>query len=99
MRLDNQTKKIILDTTKKYFANSKLYLFGSRSDDTKKGGDIDLYLQLDSSSYSLEKKLHFLVELKEKIGEQKIDLVVDRVDLKRELPIYKVAQQEGIFLG
>jgi len=60
-----------------YFGKaSKIYLFGSRTDDTKKGGDIDLYVQLDSViEQEDDNQNKFLIELKSIIGEQKIDLL------------------------
>ena len=67
-------KQVFYDTFKK----GKIYLFGSRVDDTKRGGDIDLYLSPSSKIDSSSKKIDFLVALKQKIGEQKIDVVIDR---------------------
>ncbi len=42
MRLTKRVIKIIEDSIKKSFANVDVYLFGSRVDDSKRGGDIDL---------------------------------------------------------
>ena len=53
----------------------KIYLFGSRVDDSRKGGDIDLYIQTDIKENVLDKKIKFLAILKQKIGVQKIDVV------------------------
>ena len=44
MRLDKNDVKIILDITENIFGKTKVYLFGSRLDDYKKGGDIDLFI-------------------------------------------------------
>ena len=44
MRLSPKEIKIIQQEVNKIFDNAKVYLFGSRLDDTKKGGDIDLYI-------------------------------------------------------
>lgn len=75
MRLDNKTLKII----QKILKGKKVILFGSRIYNDKKGGDIDLYI--DSSNASLEKKIDFLVFLKQKIGDRKIDVVVNKEGL------------------
>jgi len=69
---------MIKEAFKKSFKNGKIYLFGSRVDDTKRGGDIDLYLCPESKDDLASKKIEFLVALKQKIDEQKIDVVIDR---------------------
>lgn len=76
---------------------SELYLFGSRADATKKGGDIDLYVEtpLNSADEIVAAKIRFLALLFIKIGEQKVDVVVK---FKTDLPIHHVARQEGIRL-
>jgi len=59
---------------------TKVFLFGSRLDDTKKGGDIDLFIKTDQfldSKYTFELKLKFLVRLKKALGERKIDVIID----------------------
>ena len=49
-----------INTIKKYFfdifGEGDIYLFGSRVDDTKKGGDIDLYLVIKEHNNLFEKK-------------------------------------------
>jgi len=75
LRLSNFEKEAIIKTAKKYFNDFELYLFGSRIDDNKKGGDIDLYFKLQKKPEIMQ-KVKFLVELKNLIGEQKIDVVI-----------------------
>jgi len=67
-------KKVFYET----FGDGKIYLFGSRLDDVKRGGDIDLYIQTEHKNGLLLKKIDFLAKLKEKIGDQKIDVVVSK---------------------
>lgn len=54
-------------------------LFGSRSDLNKKGGDIDLYIKIKSDSHvefnAIKRRLS--ITLKQYLGDQKIDLVID----------------------
>jgi predicted nucleotidyltransferase len=68
-----------IHSIKKYFlqifTDGEIYLFGSRIDDSKKGGDIDLYLVVEDPSNLFEKKIKFLARLKRELGEQKIDIV------------------------
>ena len=95
MRLTNKELEVIISTFKEIFKSGKIYLFGSRVDDNKKGGDIDLYIQTKEIDNLTEKKINFLVNLKQKIGEQKIDVVISR-DKNRS--IEKIAIKEGIEL-
>jgi len=54
--------------------NTQVFLFGSRTDDSKKGGDIDLYINAETGK-DLKHKIKFLLLLEQKIGEQKVDVV------------------------
>ena len=78
MRLTTKEIKTIKKTFLNIFDKGNIYLFGSRVDDTKRGGDIDLYIESVSDENLLEKKLDFLVELKQKIGDQKIDVIISK---------------------
>jgi len=55
-----------------------LYLFGSRADDTKKGGDIDLLVVVPESSKTstVELKGKIRNQIFTKLDEQKIDITV-----------------------
>lgn len=75
MRLNDFEIKAIKQSASEVFgANVQVFLFGSRTDDTKKGGDIDLYIKTKTGN-DFTHKIKFLVALEEKIGEQKIDVV------------------------
>jgi predicted nucleotidyltransferase len=78
MRLSTLEIKAIKETFDAIFKHGDIYLFGSRVDDTKKGGDIDLYIDTPDVKNRLEKKLEFLVSLKQKIGDQKIDVIISK---------------------
>ena len=96
MRLTDKEIKAIKSNFKEIFESGKIYLFGSRVDDTKKGGDIDLYIQTDDKDNLTKKKIDFLVALKREIGEQKIDVVISR-DINR--PIEQEALTKGVVLN
>jgi predicted nucleotidyltransferase len=53
----------------------KVYLFGSRTDDTKRDGDIDLLI-LGEIEDAFHVKGKIWTELQKALGEQKIDVVV-----------------------
>lgn len=81
MRLSESNKADIKKVFDKYStSDAELYLFGSRVDDSKKGGDIDLLITF-SETENLEKfkKLDFIVELKKAIGDRKIDVTLAAV--------------------
>ena len=72
----------------------EVLLFGSRTDDEKKGGDIDLYIKAPTGN-DLKHKIEFLVALEQKIGEQKIDVILAE-DQNR--PIEQQAIKTGVLL-
>ncbi len=77
MRINLDEIKLIKKAFKEIFGNGKIYLFGSRIDDTKRGGDIDLYIVPDEKIDNLlDKKIKFLIKLDKYLGEQKIDVIV-----------------------
>ena len=89
MRLSPEQIEAIKETFNKVFTKGEITLFGSRVDDSKKGGDIDLYVSpFDPDDDLFKLKLKFLVDLKSRIGEQKIDLVLEPFasnELKQEV--------------
>ncbi len=78
MRLNDFQLEAIKNSFIKIFKNGQIYLFGSRVDDTKKGGDIDLYLIVEDKTTLSMKRIQFLVNLKKIMGEQKIDVVFQK---------------------
>lgn len=78
----------------------KLWLFGSRAIDSKRGGDIDLYVETTCTKpESIEdKKLDFLGALQRELGEQKIDVVIKSLSEKKDLAIYDQARTYGVLL-
>lgn len=95
MRLTEFEVKSIIESFHNYFETGNIYLFGSRVDDTQKGGDIDLYIDTKESDGLFEKKLQMLRDIKVKIGEQKIDVVLSS---DKERSIEKEALKKGIKL-
>jgi len=73
-------------------------VFGSRLDDNKKGGDIDLLIQLsDRVTQPALLCAQIQAKIMRKIGEQKIDVLLAAPDLPR-LPVHDVAETEGVVL-
>lgn len=76
MRLTAEEQHIIKAAVARQDALAEVWLFGSRADDAKRGGDIDLLVF--SQSMGRQEKGDVWWELQEKLGEQKIDIVVAR---------------------
>jgi hypothetical protein len=100
MRISDQQRLILKQTLLKYFGETSLIqLFGSRVNDAIKGGDIDIYIEpeITQPNEVVEAKLCALVELHKLLGDQKIDLVINR-KVGKPLPIYEIAKKSGILL-
>lgn len=101
MRLTQEQVDAIRETATAVFGNdSKVWLFGSRVDDDKRGGDIDLYIDapLHDAAELVDAKLRLLVGLRKRLGNRKIDVVVRRAGAKTDAAIDRIARQTGIRL-
>jgi predicted nucleotidyltransferase len=97
MRLSRLEKTTIIELAKKYFGQkARVYLFGSRVNDAKKGGDIDIYIETNEPA-DLQTKIKFLVEFEKRAGERKLDLIVKTSGSENQ-PIFDTARREGILL-
>lgn len=74
MRLTKEEIQAIKTAILQEDPHAKIFLFGSRANDKLKGGDIDLMVL--SETLNLSKKIKILSHIKEKIGDQKIDLKI-----------------------
>jgi uncharacterized protein len=93
MRLTEEERAEITHSVAEHDPSAAIYLFGSRVDDSARGGDLDLLVL--SKKINLWDQLDILADLHRKLGEQKIDLVV-YPDLSR--PFARIAAREGILL-
>ncbi len=95
MRLEKQKANFLKSLITEHLPKSDVYLFGSRTDSSKKGGDIDILVLADRE---LTRKEKASVEFAffQKFGEQKLDIVSFRYDEKR--PFKEIALEEAISL-
>lgn len=82
MRLSEKEIKVIKDVVTKFLNEYKIY-FGSRLDDSKKGGDIDLFIV--SKDIDSERKLKIKAKLKALL-KKPVDVVYHK-DFNREIEI------------
>lgn len=99
MRLTNQQRLQIRHAAARLLGEqAEVWLFGSRVDDTARGGDIDLYVELDGDAAEvLERQLRFYASLQRELGEQRIDIVVHRRGTPLR-PIDREALRHGVRL-
>jgi predicted nucleotidyltransferase len=77
-------------------ANVQVFLFGSRTNDHKRGGDIDLFIRNPNNEHlKIRSKIEFITELIQLIGEQKIDVVLDNQYMKDSM-LFRTINQTGI---
>ena len=88
--------KIIKKVIKSYVADAEVMLFGSRIDDRKKGGDIDLLVKSDID-IPLSKKIKILTKLEMDGIERKVDMLLLTPNTANQ-SIIKTALKEGIKL-
>ncbi|MEZ5671827.1 MAG: nucleotidyltransferase domain-containing protein [Thiotrichaceae bacterium] len=74
IRLSPQQAELLKSKIQTYLPESQVYLFGSRVDMAKKGGDIDI-LVLADRTLSFQEKIAVKLAFYQQFGEQKIDIV------------------------
>ena len=81
MRLKEKEILVLTQTVKSLSQDVKIFLFGSRVDDKKRGGDIDLLILSDSLGRKKIRKLR--VEFFKHFGEQKLDIFLYSLNPKK----------------
>ena len=91
MRLSSQERHSIVTAIRSLDPDAGILLFGSRADDSKRGGDIDLLI-LSHRIGSAEKR-HIRRKICEEIGDQRIDIVAASDDSD---PLVRLARRTGV---
>jgi len=91
MRISDREREILLAAVQAQDPSARVWLFGSRVDDLKRGGDIDLAIL--SSTIGRLGRMRIRRTVTDALGEQKIDIVVsaDGAD-----PFFRLAMEKGV---
>lgn len=91
MRLTEQQTQLIVRGVQRHLGpRSRIWLFGSRLDDAKRGGDIDLFVETEQQP--LRNELRCKIELEETL-DMPVDLIVR--GFEQHSPIAGIAKSEG----
>ena len=74
MRFSQSEQTAICETVREFDSFARVFVFGSRIDEMAKGGDIDLFIL--SKRLPLLQQIRLKLRLYDRLGEQKIDLIV-----------------------
>ncbi len=101
MRLPQSDIDIIKKVAREIWGDKVVvYLYGSRTADYEKGGDIDLLIKLPEEPEPgkiMLKKSEFIAKLEILLGEQKFDVIIE-TRYNYHLPIIKKALEKGVEL-
>ena len=95
MRLGAQEASAIREDILRSDPEAKVYLYGSRTDDSARGGDIDLLVVSDEIGF--RDVLRLRAAILDRIGWQQLDLLVRRSNQLNE-PLAASARESGIEL-
>ena len=102
MRLTTEQCLAIHRATCEFFpSGSVVRLFGSRLDDHRRGGDIDLLVETPMPLIPgdlVERRSRFIARLYRSLGEQKIDVLVAPAGVPDDRPVVQTARREGQLL-
>lgn len=90
MRLNANELKAIRDTLYAVDRHGRVYLFGSRADDQRRGGDIDVFLE---ATKSIDLKTSLTLQYRLSLAcDTKVDLLVKSPG-DEDMPIHQIARQ------
>jgi len=97
MRLTAQERYLIRQAVQRRFgSNANVLLFGSRTDDLARGGDIDLLVECPEVVESdFLATIGLETDLQDALGDQKIDILIHHPGIK-ESPLHRIAKKTGI---
>ena len=103
MRVTPQQAETVKRLVHRHFGDdAEIWLYGSRVDDDKRGGDYDFLVETSISDPDqiIEQKIALIVGLRSSpsFADEKVDIVVKRLRSSFSLPIYTVAKEEGVRL-
>ncbi len=94
MRLNTDQAASIRQCVQRFDPEAQVLLFGSRADDSRRGGDIDLLIV--SRRINLRQQLRLQSKLEDVLGLQKIDLMI--VGDVESSPFAKFVEGTGVYL-
>lgn len=98
MRLSKSEIECIQKLAIQHFGEgTNVFLFGSRTNEKLRGGDIDLFISKAGQKLSVRTKVDFMTDLVMLIGDQKIDVVLDHPSM-RDSGFFQTIRQTSIQL-
>jgi hypothetical protein len=100
MRIDTtQRREVFAEIKRRFDPNARVWLFGSRADDIRRGGDFDLFVEagLTPPGGRTLPKIEAVVALERILDDQSVDLIV-RFPGDAEQPIHRIAKTTGVLL-
>lgn len=84
MRLsDSEIESIKILASRHFGKDAQVFLFGSRTIQQQRGGDIDLFIRNpNGKQLKTRAKINFITDLILQIGEQRIDVVLENEEAK-----------------
>jgi predicted nucleotidyltransferase len=94
-----QITQIRQSAAESFDPEARVWLIGSRVDDSKRGGDIDLYVESPQpGAATLPQQMRFWSLLQRRLGEQRIDIVVHAADSSPQA-VHQIARSSGVPLS
>ncbi|WP_058556423.1 nucleotidyltransferase domain-containing protein [Thiohalocapsa sp. ML1] len=103
MRLNDHERRAIAEAAAEALPpGTRVRLFGSRLDDTRRGGDIDLLVEtatgLDADE-EVARRTRFIARLYRLLGERRIDVLMVPAHAPDTRPVVRAARRDGQLLA